>query len=239
MNKLITMLTLTIFVAVTASAQEKIKGNGTVITKNITTASYDKVQVSGFFDVDLIAGEEGKITLEGEENLLDFVAIEVIGNELKIGTQRDKRISTSKGKKIQITVPFQTLNEVSLAGSGDVTTKNTITSRQFTTILSGSGDLHLDVEANDVTAKLTGSGDIVLKGKSENFNCNVVGSGDITAVDLVSANVDSTITGSGDCKVFCSEFLQARVNGSGDIDYSGDPKRKDTKVTGSGSISKA
>ena len=136
-------------------------------------------------------------------------------------------------------MPFETLNEVSLAGSGDVITKSKITTNQFSTTLSGSGDINLQIDATNITAKLSGSGNINLKGKSENFNCTVLGSGDINATELVSTNVDSTITGSGDCKVFCSEFLQARVNGSGDIDYSGNPKKKDTKVTGSGSISKA
>lgn len=243
MKKTITLILIGLLFVAVANAQnwngEKIKGNGNITTKTITTEAYDKIQVSGFFDVELVAGTEGKITIKGEENLLDFIEIKVSGNELKISTQKGKRIATSLGKSIFITVPFESLNEVSLAGSGGIKTKSKITANQFTTKLSGSGDVNLEIEATAITAKLSGSGDLTLKGKSENLECNVVGSGDLTASELISANVNSTITGSGDCKVYCSEFLEARVTGSGDINYLGDPKKKDTKVTGSGSISKA
>ncbi|MBP6585664.1 MAG: DUF2807 domain-containing protein, partial [Flavobacterium sp.] len=44
------------------------------------------------------------------------------------------------------------------------------------------------------------------------------------------------VSGSGDIKVNCTEFIEARVAGSGDIEYKGNPKKVDTKVAGSGTI---
>ena len=93
-------------------------------------------------------------------------------------------------------------------------------------------------KAKEVSSKVTGSGDLVIKGKADSLDCEVTGSGDLDAFGLESANVNSAVTGSGNCKVYCTDFLMARVTGSGDIDYKGDPKKKDTKVHGSGSISK-
>ena len=242
MKKSIAMLFGVLSIATAANAQfssEKIKGNGNVIKKNVTTPDYEKVVVSGFFDVDLVAGKEGKIAVEGEENLLQHLKIEVADNVLTIGTQKGKRISPSFGKKITITVPFESLNEVSLSGSGDVNSKSTIKSPEFRTTLSGSGDIQLSIDAQKTTAKVTGSGNMKLNGKSGDFSCDLTGSGDLDAFNLKSGNVDSSLTGSGNCKVYCTGFLQARITGSGDIDYKGDPKKKDTKVHGSGSISKA
>jgi hypothetical protein len=221
------------------SFKNKIKGNGKVVTEKRNTASYDQITVSGFYDVNLVAGEEGNITLWGEENLLSLIKIEVQDNILKIYTEKDKNIHTSQGKNITITVPFQTLNLVSLSGSGDIKTQNTIKSKTFIAKLSGSGDLNLDVEANHFEASLSGSGDISLKGKTEDFISKISGSGNIDASTLESKNVDISISGSGDSKVYCSETLKARVSGSGDIEYKGNPKNKDTKVRGSGEISKA
>lgn len=217
---------------------DRIKGNGNVVTKEITTSSYDKVLVSGFYDVDLIAGEEGKINVKGEENLLDYLKIEVVEGALKIGTEKGKYLSTSKGYKIIITVPFESLEEVSLTGSGDINSKSTITTTNFTSRLAGSGDVNLTISAKDVIAKVTGSGNMVLKGKTTDFKGDVTGSGDLNASNLESDTAEATVIGSGDCKVSCTTSLFARVNGSGDIDYKGDPKKKDTKVNGSGSISK-
>ena len=220
------------------NSRDKIKGNGTIISKNINTSSYDKVLVTGFFDVDLLTGEEGKIIIKGEENILDYVTITVENNALKIATEKGKYIVPSSGNTIQIIVPFHSLNEVSLCGSGDINGKNSIASDDFTSELSGSGDINLSVSAKNVTAVVSGSGDLVLEGETTNIKCKVIGSGDLNASKLKSNNADAAVTGSGDCKVYCSENLEARVTGSGDINYYGNPIKKDTKVIGSGDISK-
>ena len=78
----------------------------------------------------------------------------------------------------------------------------------------------------------------MLSGDSTNIQCKVTGSCDMNAAKLKSNNAEVNVTGSGDCKVYCTDNLEARVTGSGDITYFGDPAKKDTKVTGSGDISK-
>lgn len=243
MKKSIQLLaTALFFITTIASAQwsskDKIKGNGKMVTEKRTTTEYDEIKVSGWFDVDLVSGTEGKITIKGEENLLPYIKIEVEKNVLKIYTEKNKNISTSKNQSIVITVPFEKITAVSLSGSGDVKTKNTIKSDQFSAKLKGSGDLNLDVEATTLDFEMSGSGDIVLKGNSQSFTTTLSGSGDIDASELKSKNGDISLSGSGTIKVFCSESIKARVSGSGEIEYGGDPKTKDTKVSGSGEISK-
>lgn len=219
-------------------SRDKIKGNGKMETKNITTGNYDSVRVSGFFDVELVSGDEGKITVKAEENLIEHIEVKLDGSTLKIAVEKGYSLAPSHGHDVKITVPFESLSEVSLAGSGDVATKNPIKASEFKTTLSGSGDLKLEINAKEVTGEVTGSGDMTLKGKADTFKCSVVGSGDLNASGLESDNAYAKVTGSGDCKVKCSEFLEARIVGSGDIQYYGDPKKKDTKVTGSGDITK-
>jgi hypothetical protein len=220
------------------NSREKIKGNGHVISKNITTSSYDKVLVNGFFDVDLQSGEEGTITIKGEENIIEFIEFTVENNALKIATEKGKYIVPSNGKKIQITVPFESISEVSLCGSGDINAKNKISTDNFLCELSGSGNINLTVDAKNIKASVSGSGDLTLTGESTNVQYKVTGSGDLNAAKLKSNNAEADVTGSGDCKVYCTDNLEARVTGSGDITYMGDPAKKDTKVTGSGEISK-
>ncbi len=236
------ILLSTVLLTTTAQAQwtfkNRIKGNGNVVTQQRTTTSYDQIKISGFYDVDLVAGKEGTITIKGEENLLSYVKIEVEDNVLKIYTEKDKNISIGKYKNIIITVPFEVISLVSLSGSGDVQTKNTIKATQFTTKLSGSGDLKLAVDATHFEANLSGSGDVVLTGNSSVFISKLAGSGDIDAINLKTQNADIAISGSGDVKINCSQNLKARISGSGDIKYSGDPKTKDTKISGSGEISR-
>ncbi|WP_281638341.1 head GIN domain-containing protein [Flavobacterium marginilacus] len=227
----------TFLVTVIGYAQgSKIKGNGKIVTEKRATAEYDQISVSGFFDVVLVSGKEGVITITGEENILPYVKVEVKDNVLQIHVEKNMSISTKKN--LVLIVPFEQISAVSLSGSGNVESKSNIVASSFKAKLSGSGDLKLDVNATDFEINLSGSGDVVLSGNSDNFNSKMSGSGDIDATNLITKKANLTISGSGDMIVNCSDSLYARVSGSGDIAYKGNPASKDTKVNGSGEISK-
>ncbi|WP_427873859.1 head GIN domain-containing protein [Flavobacterium sp. MMS24-S5] len=234
---LLTALSL-FFMAINSNAQTKISGNGTITTETRTTGDYDGIRISGFFDVDLVSGKEGKIILKGEENLLSKIKVEVEGNELKVYVERGVQLRTSMGKKIQVTVPFEKISAVTLSGSGDVKSKNKINSDSFSAKLSGSGNFNLDVDSRNFDLALSGSGDIVLKGKADSFTSKISGSGNVNASNLKSQTVDVTVSGSGNSVVTCESSITGRVSGSGNIKYLGNPEKRDVKVSGSGKIYK-
>ena len=230
---LITAVLITSF-----SFAQKVNGNGKVTTITRTTGDYEGVKCAGSFDYILVAGTEGKITLEGEENLLEYVITEVKGDNLIIKVKDKANIRTSMNKTIKITIPFKDINSVSLAGSGDLWNEDKINATNFDVSLAGSGDVTLDISANSISSSLSGSGDLNLKGNTENLEVNVSGSGDFDGSKLESNYTDVSLAGSGDAEVVSHKSIKARVAGSGDIQYRGNPEKEDTKVAGSGSISK-
>lgn len=221
------------------SSNNKIKGNGKIVSETRTTSDYDAIKVAGSFDVDLVAGKEGKIIIKGEENLVSAIKVEVEDNVLKIYVEKGTNIRPSMGKKIEVTVPFEKISEVSLAGSGNIQSKNAIKSDKFTAKLAGSGNFNLEVNSTNLELNLSGSGNINLKGSSDSLTTKLAGSGNIEATNLKAKNVDANVSGSGNSRVNCAENLTARIAGSGDIKYTGNPEKRDVKVSGSGSITKA
>lgn len=218
---------------------KKITGNGNVITKERQVGSYDKVSLSGWFDVKLVDGKEGELELRGEENLLEYLVTEVDNGTLKIRSKKGYSLRPSRWKDgIQITVPVQSISGVSLSGSGDISSTTLIRSSEFKASLSGSGDVEVEVEADEVEAGLTGSGDLSLSGEASSLEIRVSGSGDVEAANLKCREVAVTVSGSADVSVYATEYLKARISGSGDIDYRGNPAKTDTRVSGSGDISK-
>ncbi|MFD1604966.1 head GIN domain-containing protein [Flavobacterium artemisiae] len=224
---------------INAQENNKLNGNGNVVTETRTTSDYEGIKIAGSFDVDLVAGKEGKIILKGEQNLLAAIKVEVEDNSLKIYVEKSTNIRPSNGKKIQITVPFEKIAALSLAGSGDVVSKDAIKTDNLTIKLAGSGNFTLPVDTKNLDLKVSGSGNIHLKGKADTFSTKLAGSGDIDASDLKSKIVDANVSGSGNSKVTCNESLTARVSGSGNIKYAGNPEKRDVKVSGSGTISKS
>lgn len=240
MKKIIT-LSLVIAFTVSCSAQwgKKIKGNGNTVTIDRSVGDYDAIALAGWFDVDLVDGKEGEITLEGESNLLEYIKTEVKDGKLVIKVEKGVNLKPSSWEEgIRITVPVETISSLALSGSGDVVGKKTIKTDNFRTAMSGSGDITVSVEANSVDAVMSGSGDITLSGNTRDFEARISGSGDIKAYELEADNVDATVSGSADIKVTATKMLKARVSGSGDISYRGNPDKVDTKASGSGDISK-
>jgi DUF4097 and DUF4098 domain-containing protein YvlB len=240
MKKVLAVGLIGIFTA-SCSAQwgKGIKGNGNQVSIERSVGDYDEIAVSGFFDVDLVDGREGELTLEGEENLLEYIVTEVKNGKLAIRTKKGVNLKPSSWEDgIRITVPVESIDAVSLSGSGDIVGKTTLKASDFKTAMSGSGDVTLDVETESIIAAMSGSGDMNLSGKTRDFDAAISGSGDIKAYDLEADNVEATVSGSADIKVTARKILKARVSGSGDISYRGNPEKVDTKTSGSGDISR-
>lgn len=236
------LILATLFLGITtANAQwwgsEKVKGNGDMEKQTRSTSDYEKIKLQGSMDMELVAGREGQIIVEAESNLQEYILTEVENGILKISTEKGYNLKPSNDMEIRITVPFEDLEGVALTGSGDVMNADRISARSFEAEVTGSGDMELNLDVENLEASINGSGDINLRGTASTFTCKVNGSGDISAYDLKAKNVEARVSGSGDIQVYASRMLEARVAGSGDITYRGNPEKEDFKTTGSGSVS--
>ena len=237
MKKSILLTGLLFCISFSYAGGKKIKGNGKMTTITRSTSDYDGIKCAGSFDYILVKGTEGEISIEGEENLLEYIITEVRDNQLFVKTKKNIYLRPSNNKTVKITIPFKDVSNVSLAGSGDLWNEDVITSNNLEVALAGSGDVVLNIEASNTEGKIAGSGDLTLKGSTNKLEAKVAGSGDFHGFNLQSNHTVVSVAGSGDAEVVSNESLKARVAGSGDIEYRGNPKTEDTKVSGSGSIS--
>ncbi|OIQ38542.1 MAG: hypothetical protein BM563_05780 [Bacteroidetes bacterium MedPE-SWsnd-G1] len=227
---------LTTLLTINANAKEKIRGNGKVITENRTTGEYDKISIGGSFEVELVSGKEGNITIKVEENLAPYLITKVEKGELKIKWKKGKNISHKK--TIYITIPFEDINAVAFGGSGNVVGKDPIKSDNLALSLAGSGDMDLMVAANTMGANLAGSGSIDLQGSTDSIKYAIAGSGNIRGYELEVGDANVAISGSGNVSATINGKLNAKISGSGNVRYKGNPSTESVKVSGSGSVSK-
>ena len=238
MKKLaIILLTLTFSLQTQAQSwwnSKKVRGNGNVTTETRNVGSFDKVSLGGSFDVYLVEGNEGKLTIEGEENVLKYVETEVKNGKLHLGFKDNTNISMTK--KLTITVPFENLESVSLGGSGNIIAKKRIKADEVSFALGGSGSIVANVDANTVKTSIGGSGNIKLKGKTDYLKCSIGGSGDVKAYELDANSLKASIAGSGDVQISVKNKIKATVVGSGSVYYKGNPSQIDSNSLGSGDV---
>ena len=66
----------------------------------------------------------------------------------------------------------------------------------------------------------------------------ISGSGKIRAYDLLSAETNIRISGSGNAELSVADYLKAKVSGSGKVRYKGNPT-VDVDISGSGKVERA
>ncbi|MFD2565934.1 head GIN domain-containing protein [Pseudotenacibaculum haliotis] len=234
---ILTAFILTITFSVDAQSwwgNKKVRGNGNVTTITRSTGDYDGVSLGGFFDVILVRGTEGKIKIEGEENLMEYIVTEVSRGTLKVKVEKGINLKTTR--RITVTVPVREIDHVSLGGSGNVRSEILLKAEDFKVSLGGSGNIELEVDATNVKSSIGGSGNIKLSGKADHMKGSIAGSGTIKAYELQVNSIKASIAGSGDIRVSVKDEIKATVAGSGSIYYKGNPPKIDTKSVGSGSV---
>lgn len=238
-GKIFTCILAFILASATLNAQifdKKIKGNGNITTADRSVADFDKIGIAGSFDVELRKGNEGEISIQADENLMEYIVTEVKKGQLKIKSKKGYQLKSSK--TIQITVYFNTIDAVSLAGSGDVSTSDPINASDLKLSLAGSGDMNLKVATKNLTSSIAGSGNISLAGDTDEFSCSIAGSGNLNGYELKTSVAKAKIAGSGDIKVNAVSEIHAKIAGSGNVYYTGNPAVQKSDSAGSGSLKK-
>ena len=236
--KKITILTVTLLCVTIGSAQKRIKGNGNVVTIERNTSDYDGISVSGFYEVELVDGQEGNLTLKGEDNILDYIETEVKGGILHIKSINNKTLIPSRSEGVFITIPVKEIDKIRLSGSGDFSGYKTLKTDDLDIQISGSRTIDLTVDTSEVSVRTSGSSNIILKGDTEEFIVRSSGSSNVKAYDLEAEEATFELSGSSDVETTVNSSLISRVSGSGNINYRGNPQKVNSKISGSGKVSK-
>ncbi len=198
----------------------------------------EKRDVSGFDEIsyalpgklEIVQGTKESLVLKGDEEDLAKIITKVEGSDLKIYTKSHG----ANLSDVEIYVTVIKLDELSVAGSGEVLIKDVLKTDEFEISLSGSGDVTCNkLEASEVEISLAGSGDVAIAGKVSEMEISIAGSGDVNADDLQTEEAEVSIAGSGSVKVWATKSLETSIVGSGDVYYKGNPQ-VEAETIGSG-----
>lgn len=199
--------------------------------------SFDGIEISGNFEVELYKGQEGQIELTGAADQLENIITEVENNQLKIRVKKGRYLKWWKLSKVYIKIPVEEINSCGFSGSGMIKSRDLLSAEFLNLNLSGSAKAYYQIQTDKLNSSISGSGMIQLTGSAKQSSLNVSGSGSIDAKALNTIQTSAQISGSGRITVLSSEELDASISGSGRIRYSGNPQRISSKVSGSGEIS--
>ena len=203
-----------------------------VVTQEREVESFDGVIVNGAFNVFITQGDKQMIKVVAPKEVMEKIQTKVKTNKLVIGNKG--KIKCYNDIKIYVTVT--TFKSLIVSGASDVETQNQIKSKDFKLILSGAGDVDMDISCDDLKCVISGVGDANLKGKTSTFNCVISGAGDLKAYGFIVETCKIIITGAGDAKINVNKEIYATVTGAGDLKYKGNAEVVKQTISGVGSI---
>lgn len=215
---------------------DTVTGNGHVTTEKRSVAGFSKLSFGGPFEVEVMPGEAYAVSIEAEENLMQYINIDKDGDKLKVKVMEGINLRTRKDIRIRVSLPK--VESISFAGSGHVNVKGTIKDvEKLELSVAGSGDIMAAVDCPTVEGDIAGAGTLMLTGITRTLKLDVAGAGDCKCEKLLAEDVKISIAGSGNAWVYASLNLDVSVAGSGDIYYRGNPAIKQS-IAGSGDIKK-
>ena len=207
-------------------------GNGNLITEKRSVGSFDNIKIAGAYSVFLSENSSEGITIEADDNLMEYISTIVNGSTLII--ENDEKIKSSKG--ISIYIDYKHLDKIDISGACELKNEEVLKTDDFQLKMSGAGDVELRVDVESFELNLSGAGDIELKGVANTFDVQMSGAGNLDAYDLDSRHCIIDIGGVGSANVRAEEEINAKISGVGNVSYKGNPTLVDTKISGLGNI---
>ena len=195
-----------------------IKASKNYVTKKMKVEEFTGLSIAGSHDV-TYTQKAGKPTVEiyTSDNIVDLLDIRVKGDMLCIGFKKNVSVSYDK---LEVRVSSEKLNNIAVAGSGDVELKSGLKTDNLRISVAGSGD----IDGNNISCT--------------DLNISVAGSGDIHCGTVACDNLNLSVSGSGDMKLdnVTANFTKASVAGSGTVVLKGNTQEAEYCVTGSGDL---
>jgi hypothetical protein len=206
-----------------------IQGSGNIIEENRPVSGFDRIAMAGAGRIIITQGDRESLTIETDDNLLEYIQTEVKGDTLEIDFTKDLILSSGTRDSLEPSAGFIfrisviDLEEISVSGAADIQAEK-IKAERFEVNFSGAGEITIDdLNTGQLDVNLSGVGDVVLAGMADSQDIVISGLGRYQGFDVESQNASVIISGAGGAELWVTETLDVVISGAGDVEYYGTP----------------
>jgi len=210
------------------------KGSGKLQTKEYELQEFNEIIFKNTGTVKLSYSATPSLSIETDDNLFEFIDIENEKNKLEFSLNS----CISNYTELNINLSLPTFKYLKIDGAVEVNCLDTFEIEELKIVADGAGELRLLLNVIDLETEISGAGNVELFGSTANHDVNIDGAGSLNAYQLKSNATEIEVEGAGSAFVSVNNKLKARVSGSGDINYKGNPQKIDTDATGAGKINR-
>jgi len=234
-NSVKIVIVITYMLAVLASScgriNEGIKVKPSGVTKIVTkeVPEFDKIKVSGNFQVIVNIGDASKVVIKADSAFIPYIITGVDKNK-KLNISIRKGINVVGYNDLRVIVTTPSLNSLEGLGYNITKIKNLKTDKFYANLLLSSR-LEANINCNIINIDCKGGNYIKLQGKANKCYINISGESYIGAVNFITKNLNVNGSISSYVGIFVNDSIEANLSGSSCIYYYGVPKYINTSRT--------
>lgn len=200
------------------------------------TGSFTGIEISSAIKVVLTQGNTEKLTLEGDDDILQRVITETRGNKLIIKLKEGTYNKSSQEVTAYLT--FKTLSSIELSGAVNLNGTNEMNFNDLEFECSGATKINLHLNASKLDCDFSGASNLSLEGSVQLLNIDISGASKVNASDFVVKNCNIDCSGASYIAIHVTDKLRAEGSGASKISYKGNPSIVESDMSGASKMSK-
>jgi hypothetical protein len=225
------------------------EGSGNVITREVQVEGFDKVRVQNQFKARITKGDEFRVTVRVDDNLVQDLDIGESGTRIVVGgnVMRNRTLDirlqadrsyTLRNVTLEVDIVTPDLTQIDASGASEVKLVGFESGEDLTLKGSGASNISGEITADTLSIDVSGASKVRLSGAADHISIRASGAStaDLRGVPAITAEVDSS--GASRLHVNVTDSLDAVASGASHITYQGSGHLDYSDTSGAAKISR-
>lgn len=214
----------------------EVKGNGNIVSRELSVSTFIRLHIGCSGIVELHQSDVEKVTVEADENLLEYFAAGNAGRTLYVSNEGNLRKPAFTSCVVR--VYFRQFDKLIIRNQhGTLTCPAQLVLQDPLEIkIQSVGDTELNLSAPSVKMVSQTVGNVTIKGRCEKLEIKNQSTGNLDASQMEAGDLSISNMAHGNVQLHANNTIRMSHYGNGFIHYSGDANVKDVKQYGNGEI---
>lgn len=189
---------------------DAIDGSGVLVTERLDVDEFQAISVSSMYDVDVVVGEVESLTITTDDNVMEFLDIEVRSDGLHLGLEDGIKIENAT---VRASVTLSTLERLDASGVSDVRVVGD-SAAKLDVRVSGMSDIELDLTMGDVSIQSSGASGVSGAGEAIAVELGSSGTSSIDFSNVAIGSAEVTASGATEIDVSTAATVTGNISGA-------------------------
>lgn len=241
MSKLALILTAVLAVAMLSGCfpvvvgGEQVVGSGRSTTQEYDFSDFTRVQIGSAFEANITQGDDYKVAVTVDDNIVQHLDVRVDGDTLRIGLKPMLRFSfRNTTLRAEITMPD--LTGVDASGATRIDVRGFKNDKRVDVDASGASQVNGDISSGEMNIDASGASRVELSGQTGRLDASASGASTLRLGELASTDTRVNASGASNITVNASGRLTGEASGASSVRYTGSPTSVQVDTSGASSV---